>query len=325
MANSSRRSGRPDFFFRRANRFIHDPALRPAGKGPVLLRIKRSSLTLLLLLILPANLLFSTPSAEQDQFDFARTLFDAKEYFRAIGEFDRLLFFFPRTKLAAEARFLTGLSYYRAGQYPDSCRAFSAVSTNREFAFKSGVLSSDALFRQGLYEESRTGYALLRENFPGQEADLMFSISWTDLMRKDFKGSLGLYEEILRKYPGFERRSDVEYLKKSALKLDHAGKLSPFVAACFSAVLPGAGQLYTRRPGDGLVAFGAVAFLGTASYFLWKSGKHEEVAVVATLAAGFFYGGNIYSAWASAKKYNVLYYRRTLDALREHYWSDHDR
>jgi tetratricopeptide (TPR) repeat protein len=287
--------------------------------------IKKTVITLLFVLLPPALLLRAAPVADQEQFDFARYLFDGKEYYRAIGEFDRLLYFFPRTKLASEALFLTGLSYYRAGQFAESCRAFGALATNREFAFRAHVLSADALFRRGLYEESRAGYSLLQEGFPGHEPDLLLSMSWADLMRKDFTASVALYDAILEKYPSFDRKGDVEYLKNSVLNLKKFRKLSPALAASLSAVLPGAGQVYTRRPGDGLVAFGAVAFLGVGSYFLWKDYKHKEVAVLATLAAGFFYGGNIYSAWSSAKKYNTLYYRRNLDNLRDNYWSDHDR
>jgi tetratricopeptide (TPR) repeat protein len=264
-------------------------------------------------------------AADQGQFDFARHLFDGKQYFRAIGEFDRLLYFFPGSRLAPEALFLTGLAYYRAGQYPESRRAFGALSTNRTYAYKSAVLSADALFRQGLFEESRAGYSQLRKAFPAEDPDLLLSMSWTDLMSRKFAASVDLYDEILLKYPSFDRRSDVEYLKASALKLTRFRRLSPCLAASLSAVLPGAGQVYTRRAGDGLVAFGAVAFLGAGSWLLWRYYEHKEVAVVATLATAFFYGGNVYSAWSSAKKYNSLYYRRTLDGLRDNYWSDHDR
>lgn len=261
---------------------------------------------------------------DEDQFRFARSLFDAKEYYRAIGEFDRLCYFFPQSKFRSEAMFLTGLSYYRAGQYDQARRSFSSLASNTDFAFRAAAISADSLFRQDRFDASAAGYSALSVKFPDKEPDLLWSMAWPDLMNRDFNASLGLYDLILEKYPSFERKKDVEYLRASVLKLKKFRKLSPGFAAALSAVLPGAGQFYTRRPGDGLVAFGAVAVLGVSSYLLWRYYEHKEVAVVVTAAAAFFYGGNIYSAWSSAKKYNLLYYKRNLDGLRDNYWSDHD-
>lgn len=268
---------------------------------------------------------FCAVPADEDQFRFASRLYDIKEYYRAIGEFDRLLYFFPSTKHKPEALFLTGLSYYRAGRFPEAEKFLGSLSAYPDFAFKAAALSADALFRQGRYEASRAGYAALKDRFPEREPELLLSMSWADLMRKDFSGCLELYGLILQKYPSFERKYDVEYLQKSVGKLKDFKGLSPVLAASLSAVIPGAGQVYTKRPGDGLVAFGAVAILGAGSYLLWRYYGHKEAAVVVTLAAGFFYCGNIYSAWSSAKKYNVLYYRKSMDTLRNDYWSDYDR
>jgi TM2 domain-containing membrane protein YozV len=87
-----------------------------------------------------------------------------------------------------------------------------------------------------------------------------------------------------------------------------------------SALIPGSGQIYDKRPGDGVVAFLAIGFLGGSSYWLWRYYEHKEIAVGFSLVTGFFYAGNIYTAWSSAKKYNKLYYEKHIGYLKETYW-----
>ena len=48
-------------------------------------------------------------------FAFAQSLFTAGEYYRAIGEFQRFLFFQPEHPLAAEAQLTIGLALFLRG------------------------------------------------------------------------------------------------------------------------------------------------------------------------------------------------------------------
>ena len=100
---------------------------------------------------------------------------------------------------------------------------------------------------------------------------------------------------------------------------------SPGLAAAMSAVVPGAGQLYTGHLYDGAQAFGLTAALGYGAYAAWR---HELDAggptayvlpTLAALVAGSFYAANVRGAHASARRFNAYrrarFYRDAIDGL----------
>ncbi|GAB5536864.1 MAG: hypothetical protein Rubg2KO_31130 [Rubricoccaceae bacterium] len=100
---------------------------------------------------------------------------------------------------------------------------------------------------------------------------------------------------------------------------------SPALAATFSALVPGSGQLYTGHTYDAAHAFGLTTILGYGAYASWR---HEldaggptryALPVVATLVAGAFYAANVRGAHASAKRFNAYrtarFYRTAIDHL----------
>jgi len=100
---------------------------------------------------------------------------------------------------------------------------------------------------------------------------------------------------------------------------------SPALAATFSALVPGSGQLYSGHTYDAAQAFGLTTVLGYGAYASWR---HELDAgaptqyvlpVVATLVAGAFYAANVRGAHASAKRFNAYrtarFYRTAIEHL----------
>jgi hypothetical protein len=137
-----------------------------------------------------------------------------------------------------------------------------------------------------------------------------------------FDEAVELCDEVLESSPDTAVIEEVETIRSEALKLGRFKPLSPVLAGILSGVLPGTGQIYAKRAGDGLIAFGSVAGLSVASWLLWTWDPHKELAVALSLGDLFLYSGNIYSAVTSVKKYNVLYYRKNLDGLKETRWKE---
>jgi hypothetical protein len=263
-------------------------------------------------------------AAGKDVYDFATSLYDRQEYFRAVSEFQRFAFFEPSDPRISKAGFMIALSYFKAGQFSLAFNSSLTMTNNPRYRFRSRLLAADSLFKLAQYSASAEAYDSISASLTNDRAVVFSRSIWPRLMQKDFSFSLKKYDELLSAWPKWNGRSDIEMLRDSATHLKKFRPLSPPLAGVMSAILPGLGQIYTRRPGDGLVAFAAVAVLGTGSYLLWRYYEHKEIALVVTLAGGFFYAGNIYSAWASANKYNSLYYRKNLEALRDNYWREYD-
>ena len=76
--------------------------------------------TLVLLIIFPTDL--SSQVGSEAQFNYAKTLFDKGEYFDAVTEFKRLLFFDKFEQYSFSANKMIGLSYKQGAKLSDAIR-----------------------------------------------------------------------------------------------------------------------------------------------------------------------------------------------------------
>jgi hypothetical protein len=98
--------------------------------------------------------------------------------------------------------------------------------------------------------------------------------------------------------------------------MDQVPQKSPTAAGILAAVLPGAGHVYTERYRDA-----AIAFVLNAA-FIWgmvESFQHNNNVVggILTFFELGWYSGNIYSAVASAHKYNKKEREQYLNELEK--------
>jgi hypothetical protein len=97
-------------------------------------------------------------------------------------------------------------------------------------------------------------------------------------------------------------------------RIQEVPQKSPGMAGVLAAVLPGAGHLYCERYRDA-----AIAFLLNGA-FIWgivESFEHDNYVVggILTFFELGWYSGNIYSAVASAHKYNRKMKQEYIDHL----------
>ncbi|HET6243236.1 MAG: hypothetical protein H0V01_01600 [Bacteroidetes bacterium] len=107
-------------------------------------------------------------------------------------------------------------------------------------------------------------------------------------------------EKILKQMP--EEYSEHSLVIKQALNQKYK---SPLLATGMSAIIPGAGKIYTRDWKDGLFSFLAVGSLAFQSYRGFS--KYGTQAGSGWIYGGIgtvFYAGNIYGTHKAAKRYN---------------------
>ncbi len=276
----------------------------------------------ILLFLLSTSFLHAQDASSTKQYQFASWLFDKGEYFRAIGEFERFKYFNLASKDIAKADFYIALSYFNARQYTEAQLSFLKLTNAKDLSWKARLLAGDSFFLTENNDYSFFLYQTVEEGCtdPNLQAYSLSGMAWSKLMQRDFQTTLSLYDTFLKKYPTHVLASEIEYLNNSVDDISRFKPLSPVFAGILSTVIPGAGQVYDKRPGDGVVAFLTISALGSASYLLWRYYEHKEIAIGFSLATAFFYAGNIYSAWSSAKKYNNLYYKKNIQYLKDTYW-----
>ena len=140
----------------------------------------------------------------------------------------------------------------------------------------------------------------LQQNSRLSPEDKLVYQSCNLLLSDDYTKASLLVKEAASKNPAFPA---------GIIKLtDKAGKVkfkSPFIAAGFSAIIPGTGKFYTKNWADG---FFAMLFVGGNAWQAYR-GFHEHGLksgygwAFASLSASF-YIGNVFGAVKAAKRYN---------------------
>jgi len=93
-------------------------------------------------------------NASDRQFSFAEALLAEGDYYRAITEFKRFVFFFPKDVLVEKSTFRIAESYYQAKRWSEAVDAFSAFSTK----YPQSLMTVNALYFKGLAEKELKRY-----------------------------------------------------------------------------------------------------------------------------------------------------------------------
>jgi TolA-binding protein/TM2 domain-containing membrane protein YozV len=249
--------------------------------------------------------------------DFAEQLMREGEYFRAITEYRRFLFYYPQDPRQAMVHFRIGLAFYRGQRYGDALQIFREVAQrypNTSYGKQAWLWQGESLLQQAQYGAAAQVYIEILQQFPhdevGQQA--RYQQGWTFLYRRQWQDAARQFQQVAPDSPLYRA---AQHLAEEAIAGEQIAPKSPVVAGALSAVIPGSGQLYNGRIGDALLAFllNSLFIAGITQAVI-----HQEVAVAGVLS--FFevgwYAGNVYSAINGAHKenrYAVETYLRNLE------------
>ncbi len=284
----------------------------------------RLRLLLLLLCLSSPCAAWSAEEAEkvivesESQMGLADYFFQGGDYYRAITEYKRFLFFFPRSARAAEAYWKITQSYFRGKKWDEAISAGNDLI--KEFPFS--PYKAETLLLSGLCFKEKKDYIRARSFFgkaKEEAADIrladeaQWQIAATYLKEEKWKEASSEYRKIhenSRLYPQSDR------LAKGLDRIGEIPQKSPATAGILAAFLPGSGHLYCERYRDA-----AVAFLLNGA-FIWGmveafDQKSYVVGGILTFFELGWYSGNIYSAVSSAHKYNQRKKQEYLDYLQK--------
>ena len=255
---------------------------------------------------------------EASQFKLAGEFFDERDYFRAITEYKRFIYFFPESSLLEMAYLKIGEAYFKGKRWGDAIHAFERLREK----FPEGKLTDMSYYLTGLayfykkdYSSSRKQFKKIIDSFTASELidDAMLQIAMSYVEEEKWLEALGSFR-------GIGKESNLYHFAENfASGLGEMDKLplkSPALAGTLAAILPGSGHFYTGREKDGITAFslnGAFIWGAVESY----NNKNYAVAGILAFFELGWYLGNIYSAVNSAHKYNKRLKNEYINGLKE--------
>jgi len=263
----------------------------------------RATFWVLLGLMLSLTVIAAAAEPPDPYLDYAGKLYEDGDYYRAVTEVKRFLFLKPEDPRRFEAWLLLARAQAGLGRLDEALAALEPVLKQTEaptLRVEAALERGRCLERLGSGDEARLYYQRLIQDppvaDPGLKADLVnrarYRLGWL-LMEE---GGWRAAEEAFRAVEGNHPLGLSAALLASRVREgENLPTVSPQAAGVLSAVLPGAGQLYDRRPVDAALAFGFNAA------FLWGAVEayQKESWVVFGLLGLIelaWYGGNIYNA-----------------------------
>ncbi len=237
-------------------------------------------------------------------FEFAESLYGEGDYYRAIGEYKRVIFLHPGDLLAERAHFRIAESFFQAKRWPEAIEACQLFLTK----YPASLRYVEMLYLKGRVERQAKRYAdalrtfdaivTARELNYGDKA--LYQIALIRLEQRDWQGA---QESLLQFPPGSPLAFTATAFAAEIGGREEMPRKSPLTAGLLAAVLPGAGHLYAERPRDALMAFLLNGAFILAAVELFRQDNYAAGGIVAFFEAGW-YSGNIYSAVSSVHKYN---------------------
>ena len=236
---------------------------------------------------------------------FANYLYSSGEYEHAAGEYLRVRFASYSPNLNGFAGLMAAESYLRAGEPARARRAFEDMSAASVRDFRRYGIARTR-FAEADYIGTR---AVLDTITSGALAHQSRALSGWGLFRQHrFAEGASMLGTIA---------TDEPTRQLSTMDGRQIPRRSRLASSLFSAVIPGAGHVYSGRAGDGAYSFLTVAGTGLVAWWFaddpaTRDRSRVKFSIFGVITA-LFYAGNVYGANIAARDYNLLQERRYVE------------
>jgi putative component of membrane protein insertase Oxa1/YidC/SpoIIIJ protein YidD/TM2 domain-containing membrane protein YozV len=232
---------------------------------------------------------------------FADYLYSSGEYMQAADEYLRVRFTSGSSALSGYAGLMAGESYLRAGDLAQARHAFGDLDAPAVEDFRQyGIARTD--FAAAYYAGTRASLGSIASPILARQAEALEG--WTFFRQHRFAAgasALGAGTDEPSRYLSSMDGRDIQ-------------RRSRLVSTLMSCIVPGAGQLYSGRAGDGAYSFLTVVGSGLVTWwFAAEPTKRDPTRVKVSIfgvISTLFYAGNVYGGNIAARDYNLLQERR---------------
>jgi len=194
---------------------------------------------------------------ENLQMDLADQFFKEGDYYRAITEYKRFLFFFPQSPRVEEALWKIAKSYFSGKKWDEAIsacdnllRKIPASSLESEVF----LLIGRALVEKKEISQARIFFQKAQEGSPNTpiEDEAQLQIALTYLKEEKWQEASYEYRKINKSSKLYLKS---EYFAQGLDRIHEIPQKSPTTAGVLAAIVPGSGHLYCERYRDASVAF----------------------------------------------------------------------
>jgi hypothetical protein len=250
------------------------------------------------------------------QWGLAQHLFLQNEYYRAITEYKRFVFYFPDDSRTDLARLRIIEAYVRGEWWADGlkeAREFLAGRSNGELSARGLFLQGICQIHLGMLPDARNSLeeAVKQSSDPELRDKAQFLIAETSARGDSWDDAVKALEGMGYNTPlGGVALRNAQWIQTQT----PFPEKSPWNAGLLAAILPGAGHLYLGRVRDAGLVFSMNAAFTAATV---EAIQKDNPALAAGLAAVelLWYSGNVFSAVGSAQKYNRSWRIRLLEEI----------
>lgn len=246
------------------------------------------------------------------QFKSACSLYDNGDFFNAITEFKRLLFFDEQNKYSFIGNMYLGKSYKGGAFLDDAIKYFSLAKKNATDPEEFYQSQTEIIRCNILRRTIPKAFQLIKEleddsRFTDKKNDLIYWRAWAYIFADDWESAAQEFETIDKNHELKSFCNDVAGQKFSGTLL--------FLA---SAIIPGFGQIYTGNEFSGILS---LAWCGLFGYLSINSFYADRIfdGFVYTGLFLRFHRGNIQNVNKFVKQENIAISNRALDYLQYKY------
>lgn len=243
----------------------------------------------------------------------AEFLFNSNQYFDAITEYKRTLFFAEENDVSAKVNFRIA-QCYKAGAFFDEAIKYLALAERNSrdssflFDIKTEVIRCNILRRTTARAIQICDDLEHDSRFISRLEEVNYWRGWAYMFADD-------WENASKSYGKFDSQKELKLL------CDHVqnDKLSVTFAKVISYILPGSGQIYSGKILSGLMS---LAWNLAAGYFTVNSfiaNRAFDGIVIGELVWIRFYRGNLENAETFAEQKNIEVANKALDYLQNEY------
>jgi len=250
----------------------------------------------------------STETPKTTILGFALNLYKNKEYSAAIIELNRFLYLYPENPVKDMIFYMIGMCYTGKKEWEKSIPIFRNVISNYpkgKFVDKSQYRLAECYYNLGDFERAVTEFEKVETDFPESSLkdDARFMCGLCFFLDRNWDNASNKFNSLLKDYPDSKLVPAAEKLINKCEKSKYLKYKSHIKSAILSTIIPGTGQIYAHRTGDGISSFfiNAILFGLTADRF---NNKDITAGWFLGIVSFSFYIGNIYGATNSAINYN---------------------
>lgn len=245
-----------------------------------------------------------------DQFNSAYELYNSENYFDAVTEFKRLLFFDDEDKYTYSSNYYIGRSYKAGAKFSDAIRYFTLAeiesgSLNDFFRCRIEIIKCNILRRTTDRAIQMIDELLANPEFRSEVAELYYWKGWAFIFSNKWKEA----SEI------FKLSDDGGKLSKVSEQVNES-LYSVTLAEVLSHLVPGSGQFYTGEYFSGALSFAWNLLFGYLTITSFVEDRIFDGFIIGNFLWLRFYTGNVSNARSFAEEKNQIIINSALDKLQ---------